>query len=80
MPFLELSRVFGDNVAIVFGSDFPDSDVLPAVVHVLLVKTHGLTINHPTRTMNEDGWVETYNERHVPGKVLESVWLVTINL
>ena len=76
---LKLSRMFGDKVAVVLGSDFPDPDVLPAVVHVLLVKPHGLTID-PTCPMNEDGWIETYDERHFAGKVLEFVWLVAINL
>ena len=71
--------MFGDKMAVVLGSDFPDSDVLPAVLHVLLVKPHRLTIN-PTRPMNEDRWIETNDERHVAGKVLEFVWLVTINL
>jgi hypothetical protein len=78
-PYLELSRVFGDKVAIVAGSDFPDSDVLPGVLYVLFVEAHGLTIN-PTCPMNEDGWVETHDERHIAGKVLELVWLVAINL
>jgi hypothetical protein len=30
--------------------------------------------------MNEDGWVESYDERHVAGKVLEFGCLVAINL
>jgi hypothetical protein len=71
--------VLGNKVAVAFASDFPHSDVLPAVLHVLLVKPHSLTIN-PTRPMNEDGWVETYEERHVPSKISELVWLVTTNL
>jgi hypothetical protein len=79
MPLLELSRVFGDKVAIVFGSDFPDSDVLSAVLHVPFVEAHRLTINL-TCPVNEDGRVESYDERHVAGKVLECVWLVAINL
>jgi hypothetical protein len=30
--------------------------------------------------MNEDGRVETDDERHVAGEVLEFVWLVAVNL
>ena len=78
-PSLELSSVFSDKVAVVLGSDFPDSDVLSAVVRVLLVKPHSLTIN-PTRPMNRDGWIEIYDERHVAGEVLKFVWLVALNL
>jgi hypothetical protein len=55
---LELSRVFGDELTVMLGSDFPDADVFPAVVHVLLVKPHGSALDS-TRPVNEDGWVET---------------------
>ena len=75
----ELSCVFSHKLTIVPGSNFPDSDVLPAVVHVLLVEPHGLTIN-PARPMNEHGLVESDDERHVADKVLEFVWLMAINL
>ena len=78
-PSLELSRVFSDKVAVVLGSDFPDPNVLSAVVHVLLMKPHGRTIN-PTSPMNQDGWIQTYDERHFAGEVLKLVWLVAINL
>jgi len=78
-PSLELSRVFSDKVAVVLGSDCPDPDVLPGVVHVLLVKPHGRAIN-TTCPMNQDGWIEIYDERHFAGEVLEFVWLVAINL
>ena len=71
--------MFSDKVAVAFESDCPDPDVLPVVVHVLLVKPHGRTID-PTHPMNQNGWIETNDERHFAGEVLKLVWVVAINL
>jgi hypothetical protein len=70
--------VFSDKVAVVLGSDCPDPDVLPGVVHVLLVKPHDRAIN-ATCPLNQDGWIEIYDERHFAGEVLKCAWLVAIN-
>jgi hypothetical protein len=76
---LELSRVFSDKVAVMPGSDCPDPDVLPAVVHVLLMKPHGRTIN-PTRPANKDGGIKSHDERDLAGEILKFGWLEAINL
>jgi len=70
--------VFSDKVAVVLGSDCPDPDVLPGMVHVLLVKPDGRAI-YTTCPMNQDGWIEIYDERHFADEVLKFVWLVAIN-
>jgi hypothetical protein len=60
--------MFGDKVSVALGPDFPDSDVLPGVLHVLLVEPHDPIIN-PFRPMGEDGRLETDDERHFAGEV-----------